>query len=215
MPQRRPWLPICAAASLAAGLFCAGCVKDRPATPDRPIATDIDPATAAPDYWYAKPATQSVAASDYNRLLAQCEETLRARRFVVDRSDYRSGIVESRPLVSKQCWEFWRGDVVDWKDLEQSSLATYRRSVRWQVTRLADGQFQASPKVVVEHFTAPTQRITTVVNYRATLSQSETQTSITRGNLSQLGVDNWYAVGRDEALERRLADDLRQQLAAK
>lgn len=205
------WLTACTTACLAGVLACTGCVKNRPAVEGKPIATDIDPATAQPQYWFDKPATATIAGGDYDRLLAQCESSIAERRFTIDRRDYRDGIIASAPLISKQCWEFWRGDVVTTRDLEQSSLGTYRRTVRWKIDRNADGTFVAAPKVVVERFVGKQQRITTVVNYRQTLSNAEAMTQITPGNLKQVGVESWYAIGRDEALEKQLVADVRER----
>ena len=179
----------------------------------RPTATDINPATARPGYWLLRPGVAMVSSTNYDLLVAQCKETLYAKLFTIDRVDYRSGLIVSSPLVGKQFWEFWRSDVVDCSTLKRTSVGTYRQTVQWEIKSATDGRFTATPRVVVEKFTSESTRITTVVSYRGALSGAESQASVTAHNLRIIGEDNWYAVGRDEPLEKALARDLEDRLA--
>lgn len=196
--------------TLPAVMLAGGCVSRSATT--RPAEETIDTAPNRPDWWFAKPPVASVASTHYDFLVGQCEETLRGRWFIVDRVDYRTGLVSSLPLVSKQVWEVWRSDVVDTKDVWTASVGTVRRTVHWDIADKGDGQYVASPKVVVERYTAPPRRVTSVTSYHTALSGAETQTMLTGQNLRIIGEGNWYAIGRDEALEKVLAKDLRGQL---
>ena len=179
----------------------------------RPIATDIDPASANPDYWYAQPATANVSAGDFDKLWNACERALRARRFTPDRMDYRYGVMTSEPLTSRQFWEVWRSDVVDSHDLMESSIATQRRTIRFDLSRSPDGAAAAIPRVVIECFTAPEHRITVALNYRAVLSPMERTASLSPQSISQPGIRHWYALRRDTELEKALAQDVQNNLA--
>ncbi len=179
----------------------------------QPTATDIDPATAEPEYWLDQPAIASVPGRNYDAIIAGCDHVLRQRFFEVDRVDYRSGQVTSKPLVSKQFWEFWRSDVEGWRQVRDSSVATYRRSVYWTVTKADDGTYCASPKVIVERMGGQPKRVTTVVYYRRSLASADHSTRITSPKLADVPVNDWYALGRDAVLEQSLAEDLTERLA--
>lgn len=199
-------------ACLSTLAFAGGCLHSRDEATTRPTATEIDPATAQPAYWWDQPASVTVAANQYDFLFQQCEQTLRAKLFTIDRTDYRAGILTTSPLISKQAWEFWRNDVKGGRQIANSTIATYRRTVRWECKEAPGGQFLASPKVVVERFTAEPNRITTVVSYQGALSSSESQVSVNPRNLANTGREHWYAVGRDHQLEESLARDLERRL---
>jgi hypothetical protein len=191
-------------------LLAGGCVS--PSATTRPADATIDTAPNRPDWWFAKPAVVSVPSTHYDFLINQCGESLRGCWFKVDRVDYRMGLVYSLPLISKQIWEVWHSDVVDSKGLWTASMGTVRRTVHWEVTDKGDGRYEASPKVVVERFTAPPRRVTSVTSYHTALSGDEAQTTLTGQNLKKIGEGNWYAIGRDEPLEKVLAKDLRGRL---
>jgi len=189
----------------AAAVATLGCGTHHRTTQPAAIATDIDPALATTDYWLAQPATAKATGATYDRLYSACDHVLRQRRFIVDRTDYRDGILTSKPLISQQIWEPWREDVGTLSAQMNSSLATYRRTVHWTILP-ADNQYIASPRVVVERFTAEPRRITAVTNYRSAASSDSAQTKLESPNLSAVTTSRWYAVGRDTALEKELAD---------
>lgn len=193
--------------AIAACAFAAiGCGGHRRPPTTQPIATDIDPALATTDYWLAQPAAAKVTGATYDRLYSACDHVLRQRRFIVDRTDYRDGILTSKPLISQQIWEPWREDVGTVSGQMKSSLATYRRTVQWKILPADNGQYIAQPRVVVERFTTEPHRITAVTNYRSAASSGEAQTKLESPNLSAVTTSRWYAVGRDTALEKELAD---------
>src|SRR5262249_44400097 len=128
-------------------------------------ATSIDPVTTQPSYWLQQPA-QSVTANDFDRLWNVCEEAARDFLFSIDRTDYRAGLLTTRPLTSRQWFEVWRPDVRTIPDLDESATATIRRTIRFEFERRADGTFTVAPKVLVERQSVAEQRITSVVSYR-------------------------------------------------
>jgi hypothetical protein len=201
--------------STLAGLMAltAGCAGHNSRATTQPatapaLATDIPPETALASYWLDEPPMVSVRSSSYSDLMQECDHVLRQRFFQIDRLDYRTGLLESKPLVSKQLWEFWRSDVGSTQQTLASSVGTYSRTVHWQVTPDAGGGFSAIPHVVVERFTAPPRHVTTLIDFRDVLTRSESQTGLSQSNLDAIPVSRWYAIGRDKALEVELAQDL-------
>jgi hypothetical protein len=197
---------------LLAPLLCSGCIFG-PSNPGATkSATDIDPKQALPDFWYDKPASATVASSDFQKLWNASADEARARLFEIDRTDFRSGLLTTKPLVCKQFFEVWRSDDVTLRDVTLSSIQPIRRTIHFEFRRLPDGLYEMSPKVLVERESVSERRVSSVTQYQqATASIPGLGTPET--DLGQSLPDNyWYAVSRDDALERDLASAIRSKL---
>lgn len=194
-----------------------GCIG----SPENPAATQpvtvSDPATTQAVYWLDQPAVATVTASDFEKLVHSTEAILRDYCFVIDRVDYRLGLVTTDPLVGAQFYEPWRRDNQTAEDVLRSSLGTRRRIVRVKVVRNEDGSFTATPKVILERQASAEKRITNVVAYRAPRKPADPR-DLPRGTKeSDQGIlipsKYWYAIGRDSALEQKLASEIEKELA--
>ena len=176
-------------------------------------ATSIDPKSAQPDYWLKQPAVARAVAKDFDELWNASRDALVDDGFTIDRIDYREGTLTTLPLISKQAYEFWRNDVVDARDLAQSSLGTMRRTVWLTIKRLPDGAFDAAPKVVVERYATVERRITSAAQYRDIFSIRLVDVS---RDVEQTGMaipaEYYYAIGRDHALEKQLMQSVQNRL---
>jgi len=184
------------------------------AAPGSQTHRDLPPESAAPEYWLRKPAVASVSDGDFNRLWGACRRAVQSRSFVVDRVDLRDGVMTTFPTVSKQIFEPWRNDAGSFPAVLESTIGTVRRSVRVQVVRRDDGTYEATPKVVVERYEQAERRVTSVARYTEVLGVDPAQQGTReRDRLgADLPVAYWYALGRDEPLERQIADDVRRDL---
>jgi hypothetical protein len=115
----------------------------------------------------------------------------------------------TKPLVSKQFFEVWKGDVVDGHDLLQSSLGTMRRIVFFQISHGEDGGYVLSPKVVVERYSAAERRITSVTQYLNIFSYEHGLVGEVTDEGQLVPVEYWYSIGRDPHLEQHLVDLMR------
>ena len=208
----RSFLPRClrsrSVATAAMLIALGGCAT----TGDR-VATDIPAEQAQPAYWYQQPAVVQVAHDSFEELARAAERAARDRFFQIDQVDYRSGAITTQPLQSRQAFELWRGDVVDGEALAESTLATVRRTIRFEFSENPDGEgYVVSPKVVVERRAIPERRVTDPSRYRATVTASPTQTRIDADG-ERLPSQYWYALGRDQALEQALAKDIQRLLS--
>ena len=183
-----------------------GCILGRQNRATAQPATAIDPKTAHEPYWLDQPAVARITAKDFNVLWNACRDVVRAAGFTTDRTDYREGLLTTLPLVSKMPYEFWKSDLVTPHDFAQSAVGTVRRTVRFTIRRLADGSFEATPKVLVERDSMFERRITSVDQWRSIFYlrgidvQRENEL-----NDEAVPAEYWYAIGRDNALERQLA----------
>jgi hypothetical protein len=198
-----------AAALVSAACLVAGCASNNAPRPAE------DPRTAEPAYWLAQPPTTAVVSDDFQSLWRACRSAAVGHSFTVDRVDFRSGLMTTLPLVSKQFFEFWRNDVVTPRDLAESSLHSVRRTVRFEVRRLDDGRYEAVPKVLLERYSFAERRVTSVARFAEVFTTEQVEGSRARDRLGgDLPETYWYAAGRDRALEKALAESIRNDLRA-
>ncbi len=194
-------------------LLLAGCVG-----PNRESAvpvTQVDPAQANIAYWLARPAVAGASDPDFFRLWAACESAARDRFFKIDREDQRSGLLTTEAMISKQFFELWRTDVVSPSDVLRSSLATQRRTLRFEIARSEGHGFIVRPKVVIEQQAVAEKEIPSAAEYTRALGG--TRVIGDRASDAGQGIpqDYWYAVGRDHALEKDLARGITARLASR
>jgi hypothetical protein len=208
---------ICLLVWLGSIIGCAGSSHVVEPPPSTQPATAVDPATTQPSYWLARPAPVTIQCPDFETLWNTCTDAARDFLFVIDRTDYRAGVMTTKPLTSSQWIEFWRPEVRTIDDSAQSSLAAIRRTIHFEFTKLADGSYEVAPKVLVEREAIAEQRITSVTGYRGVFTRPRNSRDIPRGTKEfdvgvQLPSRYWYVVGRDEAMEKALADSIEKKL---
>ena len=78
-------------------VLTTGCITGRQNPAATQPATAIDPKTAQTAYWMAKPAIAEVSSSNFDRLWAAAQDSIRDHSFLIDRTDYREGILTTQP----------------------------------------------------------------------------------------------------------------------
>ncbi len=185
--------------------------KDSPTTQN---VTDIDPKLADADYWYAQPARVSVESNNFDKLWEAADDVSRDLLFKIDRRDRRSGVLTTEPTVSAQWFEPWRQELQTSEDLADSSVATYSRTIQYSFTKTDQG-FAVTPKVLVQRQAIAEKRISGNLNR----AYFRNQPNGPRGSreLDQglaYSQNYWYAVGRDELLEARIAEMISAKIKA-
>jgi hypothetical protein len=193
-------------------MIAGGCAASSRVGPTTRPATAIDPIHGTSNYWFAKPSIVQVSCSDYDALWEAAIRVAHSNWFLLDRQDYRQGELATRPLISQQFFEPWRTDVGDTRGVLQSSLGTVRRTIHFDIHRLPDGTYILTPKVLVERHSVAEHRITSVTQYQDIFSIDRPLVESEDESGAIVVPDYWYSIGRDYALERRLADQLRAQL---
>ncbi|MBC7783185.1 MAG: hypothetical protein H7144_05045 [Burkholderiales bacterium] len=183
-----------------------------PATQD---ATAIDERQAEPDYWLSLPARATVNGNDFDRLWETADEVSRELLFHIDRRDRRGGVMTTEPTVSAQWFEPWRRELQSGSDVAGSSVATIRRTIYYTFQE-SDAGYMVSPKVLVERQSVAGARVSGVLtrNYFRSARGSRPTGSRELDAGVQLPGNYWYPIGRDELLEAKLAEMMRQRLAA-
>lgn len=192
----------------ALGLTLLGLLSGCALPPAGPVATDIDPDRASPDFWWDQPVVVRVPAADFDRAVAAAEQVLRQRFFDIDLTDARRGLVLSKPNTAAQFFEIWRWDNSTAGDVARSSLGTYRRTVRFDIRPAEDNRFVIEPRVLIEQQARVGRRVTAVVGFRGftTIDQSSLVAITEEG--AQAPPTYWYAIGRDHNLEIALGNAL-------
>jgi hypothetical protein len=206
--------------SVAAVFLLSGCIASGTSRPEGERVTDVAKKQAEPAAYMVKPAVATVTAGDFDALWQSMYRVTRNAGFRPDRQDYRLGIFTTLPLVSSQLFEPWRFDTGSLYSRTESSLATVRRTVRWDVSRDDDGTFSASAKVLIERYSVIEHRVTFSAQYQEifalTLEEQRNQrlqaTDPAAFAADPIPAAYWYAIGRDEALEKRLAKDVQGRL---
>jgi hypothetical protein len=209
--MRLPGFPLAAITLLLLLAGCAGHSNNAsPATQPAILSAPAVQATA--DYWFKQPAVASVVSRDFSGLWDACARTLINDQFEIDQQDRRLGVLTTTPMISEQFFELWRSDAGTPRQILLDSLQTIRRTVRFELTRRPDGSYVASPKVLVEQSSHPERRLTVEAQFTgafAAIAESPTRTT-------EQGVEvptrYWYALGRDEAMEKQLANSVRNKL---
>ncbi len=189
-----------------------GCESTNAPPTTRP-ATDVDYHEGQSNFWYAKPGRANATCGNYDALWQNSMRVAHADGFFIDREEYRDGLLTTKPLISAQIFEPWRNDVGDLRGAVQSTIATVRRTIHFDIRKLPDGRYSVVPKVLIERHSLAERRITSVTEYLDVfavdrpLDQPYTEEGVA------LVPDYWYAVGRDYALEKKLVRQLENSLA--
>ena len=196
----------------------AGCEPTQPthSAAVRAAVTPSDPTLATEDYWWNQPPVVAVPHAGFEPLWDACKAEAHDRFFVLDREDYRLGLLTTLPMVSKQAFEPWRTDAVTVHDVAESTLGTIRRTVRFEVRKRDDGSFEMTPKVLVERFASVERRLTAISQYHEAFSAPRTfadSPDLSGDVTTEHALDDyWYALHRDPALERDLAASITRRL---
>ncbi len=176
-------------------------------------ATDIDPALGEPEYWLSQPARASVTGPSFDGLWNAADEVSRTLLFKIDRQDRRNGLLTTQPAVSAQWFEPWRRELQTQKDLADSSIATIRRTIRYEFSRQGD-EFVVTPKVLVERLAVAERRVSGALSrtyFRRDRSLNAYGTRESDEGII-LADSYWYPIGRDWALEQHLTDLIKKEL---
>lgn len=200
--------------ALVAGQGCesSNLVEPTP-MPTTRTATDVPPELAEPSYWYAQPADHQTAASSFEALWDAAQTVSRDLLFKIDRQDLRAGVLTTQPLVSAQWFEPWRTELQSADSLADSSIATIRRTVRYEFLKQADA-YVVAPKVLIERQAISERRVSGSLNRLYFRRDRELDAYGTRETDAGVAIPDsyWYAIGRDEALEAHLVEKINSNL---
>ncbi|MDB5297616.1 MAG: hypothetical protein JWO31_3599 [Phycisphaerales bacterium] len=198
---------------LVPALLAPGCIAGGKSRPPEQRVTWVPKEQGEPQYHMALPAAATVSGTDFDALWQAIYRETRNAGFIPDREDYRLGVFTTRPVVSAQLFEPWRRDTGTWFGLVQNTLATIRRTLRWDVVRADDGTITATPRVLIERYSVIEHRVTFSAEYAEIFALTREEAENVRLRAldpaafvaDPVPVSYWYSIGRDQGLEERLA----------
>lgn len=192
------------------GLCGFGCMS----SVSQPVTeAPADARLADPEFWWTQPSAETVEASDFDTLWHAAERSARDLLFPIDRRDYRLGILSTEPVVSSQFFEPWRRELSSADQVAESSLASVRRTIRFEFER-SDAGYTVTPKVLVERYALAERQISSSALTRLAFARRTQRGTRESDEGLYLPDRYWYATGRDTALEQRLADMIRTRIGA-
>lgn len=207
-------------ALLLAFALLPGCIADGKSRLPQERVTWKAPEEAQSWTYFKRPAVASVHGETFEKLWQSIYRVTRNAGYYPELEDYRNGLFMTRPFVTSQWFELWRTDVGSWNQRIAASLATLRRTVYWKVDRDPKGGFTATPKVLVERFVLVEHRVTSNAEYTEVFALTPAELRNTRDRASDPAAfatsptppAYWYAIGRDEPLEKRLASEAQERV---
>lgn len=184
---------------LLAAAFLTGCAARR-----ADVTANHDATAEAPP-----PAIRS---ADFETLWAACESAVQAKLFELDRQDRRLGVLTTKPMVSAQWFEIWRPELKSCYDIAESSLATMRRTVRFEFEKLGENEFVVRPTVLVERYSQAERRVTSSALYRSVHGRPNVRGTPESDRGVYLPSSYWYPVARDLRLEESIARDVARRI---
>ena len=162
------------------------------------------------------PPPQTQAQKNFDVLWQASQDVLREYYFTLDRQDRRAGVITTQPLVGEHWFEFWRHDAATRVDLAEGSLQTIYRSAKITLrpTSPDASAFVATVEVTVQRSDMGQPQITSTSEaYNLFTLGGGDYTFVDDFNDTQVGQPNAAKVelGRDNALERKLATDIRRK----
>jgi hypothetical protein len=141
---------------------------------------------------------EKVHVPDINKAeaFAVVENVLADMHFTIEKADYESGIIRTKPLSGAQFFELWRNDNVGAFNTAEANLHSIRRTVELQINKYGSG---FSLDCVVQ-----TQRLEFTVPYRVGYYQNP-------GQLTQTHGATWKNLGKDT----RLATEILKRIISK
>ena len=194
VPTKRPGKPIANLPSggKKVGLFAAG------------------PATVK-GAWVANLANSSSKVIDiasYKHIFDQSLRLIRRTGYRVSWSSYRLGIIVSKPRIGPEVLQWWRPDVTNGNSLMESTLNTFRRTIRLVIERLGKQRYRISIEVLVERRENPQGRVGAVAFNGISAFGGNILPLLASHAAPGVGGEYWYPAGRDPLLEKKLLKEL-------
>ncbi|MFW6133555.1 MAG: hypothetical protein ACOC8F_06625 [Planctomycetota bacterium] len=165
----------------------------------------------------APPDELTAAQRNFTSLWRASFDVLRDYRFDVDWFDRRSGTIHTERMTAMHFTEFWRKDSTTPRQVAESSLQTIYRTARVEIHPVGDAEdrFKAVVRVETARSDEPALQVTSTSQARELYTgTAKRHLEVRRHVRAEVeGEGGVVQIGRDEALERRLTEDIRARAA--
>ncbi len=150
----------------------------------------------------------------YHHIWREALRMLLHMGYRVDWRDYNLGVITTFPRTGPEILQFWRPDATSLHSLAEGTINTFRRLVRVTIapTPHQPGCFRISIEVLVEQRENPQGGVTGVAFLGSSSFGANPQPLVSQHASPTTPGRFWMRVGRDTALEKKLARRLLSKL---
>ncbi|NNM89201.1 MAG: hypothetical protein HKL95_11880 [Phycisphaerae bacterium] len=152
--------------------------------------------------------SQIVDIASYKQIFSQALHLVRRTGYRVSWSSYRLGIIVSRPRIGPEVLQWWRPDVTNGNSLMESTLNTFRRTIRLVIERLGKQRYRISLEVLVERRENPQGMVGAVAFNGISAFGGNILPLMASHAAPGVGGEYWYPAGHDPLLEKKLLKEL-------
>ncbi len=149
---------------------------------------------------------------DFEAVWLASLQVLREYYFPIDHQDRRAGMILTEPIIGKAMGEFWRGDAATMADLAESSVQTIYRQAAVTISENppGSGTFTAAVEVQAYRSNREVAGLTSASEAFAMFQRagSSMREPTEADETSELAGREVTELGRDEALEAKIASDI-------
>ena len=138
--------------------------------------------------------TEGLVVQDVNKAEAMqvAEDVLAKMHFNIEKADYESGIIRTRPLPGAQFFEFWRSDNVGAFNSAEANLHSIRKIVELHISQ-QDTRLSIDCDVQVQRLNLPVSR-----------ESGKRLSSQRLGRLTRITGATWTDLGKDARLATKI-----------
>ena len=161
-------------------------------------------------------AVEQLCTADLDKLEAMqiAEDVLAKMHFTLEKADYQSGVIRTRPLPAAQFFEFWRADNVGAFNSTEANLHSIRRAVELNIGQ-EDERLCITCDVQVQRLSLPEHQVSS--SARAYRMFSESSPSMQKLKLApeQKGAMAWISLGKDTKLAAEILKQIEKRIVAR
>jgi len=151
--------------------------------------------------------------ADYDNIWQQATVLLNRTGFLLDRKDYRLGVLTTQPLPSCQLVEVWKPDQTTAKNAIENTMHNQQRKVRLTISPVMGKPdfYEIAIQVLVERQSNPSEEIGGLMFLEGSgfgRSQASLRSDYAPPVDSKKIPAQWYVVGHDPDLEHKLLREL-------
>lgn len=152
--------------------------------------------------------SSTIYIASYQHIFNQALRLVRHTGYRISWSSYRLGIITSRPRIGPEVLQWWRPDVTDRDSLMESTLNTFRRTIRLVIQRVGKQKYRISIEVLVERRENPQGMVGAVAFNGLSAFGGNILPLLASHAPPGVGGEYWYPAGRDQLLEKKLLQEL-------
>ena len=156
----------------------------------------------------------SINDEKYHHIWREALRMLLHMGYRIDWRDYNLGVITTFPRTGPEILQFWRPDATSLHSLAEGTINTFRRLVRITIAPVPHkpGSYRISIEVLVEQRENPQGGVTGVAFLGSSSFGANPQPLVSQHASPTTPGRFWMRVGRDTALEKKLAGRLLSKL---